>query len=72
MNTTEKTLKHTLELTEFDWQILRKAVQEYASDLSEKSRISSGRVAVSAERYGCRLYCQSLSRALKQIPKATD
>jgi len=72
MNTTEKTIKYTLELTEFDWQIMRKAVQDYASDLSDRSRISSGRIAVAAERYGCRLYCQSLSRALKQIPKATD
>ena len=67
---TEKTIKRTLELTEFDWEILRKAAQEYASDLSDKSRHSSGRVAGAAERYGCRLYCQALSRALKQIPKA--
>ena len=69
---TEKTIKRTLELTEFDWEILRKAVAEYASDLSDKSRLSaSNRVSTSAERYGCRLYCQALARALEQIPKAT-
>ena len=69
---TEKTIKRTLELSEFDWQLMRKAVQEYAIDLSSRSRLSSGRVAGAAERYGCRMYSQALFRALDQIPKATN
>ena len=64
-----KTIKRTIELTEFEWTVLRSATSEFLGILQRESRGHLDRIDKRAARHGCRLYANALARAMDQIPK---
>ena len=65
-----KIIKQTIELTEFEWTVLRSATSEFLGILQRESRGHLDRIDKQAARHGCRLYAQALARAKEQMPKA--
>lgn len=64
-----ETIKQTIELTEFEWTVLRHSTNEFLDVLRMGSRGHNDRIDMTAARYGCRLYAQALARAKEQMPK---
>ena len=66
---TEKILTKTLELTEFQWQLMRTAVQDHCSELRDESSFVRSNFKTNAARWGCRIHADALAECLKQLPE---
>ena len=61
-------IARTLELTEFEWNLVRNAVYDQWDKLRSESSSIKSSLTHRAARWGCRVHADALQTALKQLP----